>query len=82
MGPRWKHPMRAKIAGPTSSGKTVFIRRFLKTLPEMTDPVPDQVIYCYDEWLPMFQGMKGVEFIEGFPHMEKWQGDRRRFINH
>lgn len=47
----------------------------------MTDPVPDQVIYCYDEWLPMFQGMKDVEFIEGFPHMEKWQGDRRRFIN-
>lgn len=60
------------IAGPTGSGKAVFVRQFLQNLLEM-DLLE---INCYGKWQPMFQEM----IIEGFPDMEKWQGDRRRLV--
>lgn len=73
MDPRRKHTFTA-IAGPTGSGKTVFVCKFVQKLSEMVDPVPDEIIYCYSEWQGRFQEMKGVEFIEGFPDMKKVDG--------
>ena len=31
----------------------------------MIHPPPDRLLYCYGEWQPMFQEMKGVEFVRG-----------------
>lgn len=46
----------------------------------MINPVPDKVIFCYGEWQPKFQEMKGVEFIEGFPDVEKWTDVWKRLV--
>lgn len=80
MDPRWKHPFTALIAGPTGSGKTVFVRKFLTHLPNMVVPTPEEIIWCYGEWQPVYENMKGVHFIEGLPDMDQWRGDRRRLV--
>ena len=80
MDPRWKHPFTALIAGPTGSGKTCFVQKLINHLPEMTDPVPEEVIWCYGEWQTGYQHMRGVRFIEGLPEVEQWQGDKRRLV--
>lgn len=80
MDPRWKHPFTSLIAGPTGSGKSVFVHKFLEYLADMVTPPPEEIIWCYGEWQSMYQDMKGVQFIEGLPDMEQWQGDRRRLV--
>ena len=79
MDPRWKHPFTALIAGPTGSGKTVFVNKLLTHLSDMVDPVPEEIIWCYGEWQPIYETMKGVHFVEGLPDMEQWGvGDKKR----
>jgi GTPase SAR1 family protein len=80
MDTRWKHPFTALIAGPTGCGKTVFVRKFLEHLSEMTEPVPAEVIYCYGEWQQMYESMNGVNFHEGLPDVEEWRPDKRRLV--
>ena len=82
MDPRWKHPFTALIAGPTGSGKTVFVNKMLEYLSEMIDPVPDEIIWCYGEWQPIYETMKGVRFVEGLPDMEQWgiEDKKRRLV--
>jgi hypothetical protein len=80
MDPRWKHPFTALIAGPTGSGKTCFVQRFLEHLSEMMDPVPEEVIWCYGEWQSGYQQLRGVvtTFVEGLPEVGQWQaGDNK-----
>ena len=82
MDPRWKHPFTAVISGPTSCGKSVFVKRFIQHLSEMVVPMPDEVIYCYSEYQPSFDSLKdqGVKFIEGLPDVDEWPVDRKRLI--
>ena len=80
MDPRWKHPFTGLIAGPTGSGKTVFMRRFLENVTEMVVPPPQEIMYCYAEWQPLFESMKGVYFNEGLPDIDQWSGDKRRLV--
>ena len=82
MDPRWKHPFTAVISGPTSCGKSVFVKRFIQHLSEMVTPIPDEVIYCYSEYQPSFDSLKerGVRFIEGLPEVDEWSADRKRLI--
>lgn len=50
---RFKHPFTALVAGPTSSGKTVFVRRLLKNFDQLTNiPVAHKlkVTYCYGQF--------------------------------
>jgi ABC-type glutathione transport system ATPase component len=69
---RWKHPFTAFIVGPTGSGKTVFVHKVLAHLPDMIDPTPEEIIWCYGEWQSMYENMKGVQFSERHPDMEQW----------
>lgn len=48
----FQHPFTAVIAGPTSSGKTVFVRRLLENYKELTtfDCAPLRVLYCYGQF--------------------------------
>lgn len=62
----------ANVTGPTGSGKIVFMKSIFQNLPDMIDPFPDAVIYCYGEWQPMYQEIKRMKFVEGFLYMEKW----------
>ena len=83
MDPRWKHPFTALIAGPTGSGKTVFVNTFLSQVAEMMDPAPEEIFFCYGEWQPIYDTMKAVQFVEGLPDIEKGSmgdGKRRRLV--
>ena len=83
MDPRWKHPFTALIAGPTGSGKTVFVSMFLSHVTELMYPPPQEIIYCYAQWQPLYDTMKDVQFVEGLPDIENGSmgdGKRRRLV--
>lgn len=63
--PTMKHPSTWLIAGPTGSGKTVFIEKVIKF--QLLSPLPRRIVYCYGAFQPLFNRMEGVEFVEGLP---------------
>lgn len=73
MDVRWRLPFTCIVAGPTSCGKTVFVTRFLEHLREMTTPVPEEIIWCYGEWQPVYEQISGnnlglhITWVEGLP---------------
>lgn len=80
MDPRWKHPFTCVIAGPTGSGKTVWVSQFLNHLSEVMTPVPEEVLWFYGEWQSSYQRMKGVKFVEGLPNLDTLNGSQRRLV--
>jgi hypothetical protein len=80
MEPRWKYLFTAPIAGPTFSGKMYFVRKFLQHLPDMVEPVPEEIIWCYGKWQILYQALQGVHFMEGLPDVEQWKGDKKRLV--
>ena len=68
----WKHPFTCLIAGPTGSGKTSFVKRFLANISEMVTPVPDKITWYYDEYQTIYTEMgENVEFVQGIPDIDK-----------
>ena len=66
----WKHPFTSLIAGPTGSGKTMFIKKFVENIREMVTPVPDRIVWCYGEYQTLYAFVNGVEFHECLPKLE------------
>ena len=80
MDPRWKHPFTCVIAGPTGSGKTVWVKKFIQHIQSVMSPTPEEIIWCYGEWQPVYDELSGVvRFIEGLP-TEQEQGHKRRLM--
>ena len=63
-------------AGPTSAGKTVFVQRLLKNLPDMADVNFDRILFYYSEWQESYRvdNIK-IEFREGLPRNEDYSND-------
>ena len=80
MDPRFKHAFTCVIAGPTGCGKTNFVERLLRVLPDMVVPVPDEVLFCYGEWQARYEAMANVTFIKGIPDFDELTPNRRRLI--
>lgn len=72
----WKHPFTAIIAGPTSCGKSHFIKKFLRDIHLMIDEEISEVIYCLPENQPVdsefleYTVHRGIPEIENFKHRE------------
>ena len=49
MDPRWQHPFTCIVAGPTQSGKTEFVKRFIENLKDMVTPLPTRIVWSYGE---------------------------------
>lgn len=71
MSERWRfrHPFTARFVGPTSCGKTTFLRRVLDQ--KLIDPFPTRIIYFHgSKWQTgVFDHLKNehqVTFIQGF----------------
>ena len=68
----WKHPFTCLIAGPTGSGKTTFVKRFIKHIRQMMTPIPDRILWCYGEYQTEYGFIDDkVEFHEGLPNLTK-----------
>lgn len=60
-------PSTIIISGPTSSGKTTFLKKLIKFRNQMFKCKFDRIVYCYGTWQPAFNNMYDVEFISGIP---------------
>ena len=68
MDVRWRHPFTALVCGPTSCGKSYFVRELLRHRSTHIDTKFDEVIWCYGEWQPLYKEVKdelGITFHEG-----------------
>ena len=63
-----------------SEWEDFWVTQFLKHLPDMMNPVHDEVVWCYGEWQPGYDLMKSVTSVEGLPNMEDRRGDKRRLV--
>ena len=76
----WLAPFTCVISGPTGSGKSVFVQRLLKYAKTVISPAPDRILYCYGVYQDMFAKMEGVEFIEGLPSLEEFDGNKHSLV--
>jgi hypothetical protein len=66
----WAHPFPSVISGPTGSGKSVFVRRFVHNIQHMMMPSRDKIWWCYDIYQPLYGTVNGVEFVQGLPDVD------------
>jgi len=78
MDTRWKHPFTSVLSGATGSGKTVFVKNFLKHLDHMCDTVFERIILYYGAWQSGYKELgANIEFREGLPQTCDWSSDPR-----
>ena len=76
---RFKHPFTCMLAGPTSSGKTVLMRRILRNYDKTIHfkeeiPVPLRVMWAYGQWQSIYNQKLDkctVKYIDGLPSEEE-----------
>lgn len=76
---KFKHPFTCMLAGPTSSGKTVLIRRIIKDYDKTfyfkaEIPVPLKVMWAYGQWQSLYNEKLdkcNINYIDGLPSEEE-----------
>lgn len=76
----WQHPFTAIIAGPTSCGKSFFIKRFLNDIESLVDVSISQVIYCLPENQPIDKEFSKHTIHRGIPDVELFNDQTPRLI--
>jgi len=77
---RWKHPFTAIVAGPSGSGKSHFVMKFIASIDEMCDAEFENIFWHYSEWQPGYNNLKNITFKEGIPDMSDFDGSRSNLI--
>lgn len=77
MDPRWVHPWSAIVAGPSSCGKSYFVKNFINYIEDMSDVKFPRIIWYYSESQPLYRSkeLKSVEFQEGLPSCSDFTGE-------
>jgi hypothetical protein len=73
----WVHPFTSVIAGPTCSGKSTFVRRFVHNIKHMMTPKPDRLLWCYGEYQTLYETVDG---IEGLPDLDNLDPREKHLI--
>ena len=76
----WVHPFTSMIAGPTGSGKSMFVRRFVHNIKHMMTPKPDRILWCYGEYQTLYGTVEGIEFQQGLPDLDNLDPREKHFI--
>jgi len=74
------HPFTCIVAGPSGSGKTVFTTKLIENASQMIDPAPEHILWCYGVYQNFFNDLKSVEFHEGLPDLERFDGKQRTLL--
>jgi hypothetical protein len=76
----WVHPFTSVISGPTGSGKSVFVRRFVHNIKHMMTPIPDGILWCYGEYQTLYGTVDGVDFQQGLPDLDNLDSREKHLI--
>ena len=81
MDPHLKHPFTGIVAGPTACGKSTWVKQLITHQKDMIDPAPEQVIWFYGEWQPLYDTLSGsVEFREGLTDLGTLNTKKRTLV--
>jgi hypothetical protein len=62
------HPFTMTIAGPTGSGKTLWVKTLLEN--KQIEPFPVNIIWCYSQWQKAYEDLQknfNIKFYKGLP---------------
>jgi uridine kinase len=76
----WVHRFTSVIAGPTGSGKSMFVRRFVHNIKHMMTPKPDRILWCYGEYQTLYGTVEGIEFQQGLPDLDNLDPREKHLI--
>ena len=74
------HPFTAIVSGPTGCGKTQFTLRLIKHARTMISPPPQRIVWCFGVYQQLFSDVTGVEFHEGIPSLDTFDGQQRTLL--
>jgi Zinc finger, C2H2 type len=75
-----KHPFTMIVAGPSGSGKTRFALKLITYADKVISPVPEKFVWCYGVYQDVFRNYPDVQFIEGLPDLEMFDGHYKTFL--
>lgn len=80
MDTRWQHPFTAIIAGPTSCGKSWFIKNLLRErVSQITKPI-DEIIYCTPAGQAVDPEIPYSSVYEGIPDVQMFADLKPRLV--
>ena len=78
---RLKHPFTMVISGPTSSGKSVFTERLLKSKLQVLDTEFKDILWCYSEWHPQIKELEGIiKYVKGIQGINRENTSKPKLI--
>ena len=77
---RLRHPFTMVIAGPSSAGKSRFCFRLIANAREVINHPPEKIVYCYGVYQDLFDDYPNIQFIEGLPDLEMFDGKCRTLL--
>lgn len=64
-------PFSCLVVGPSGCGKTYFVKNVLEQCETVLDAVPDNIVWIYTSYQPMYQELsrvfKNIKFVKGLP---------------
>ena len=90
---KFKHPFTCMIAGPTQSGKTTILQKFLSECDNgLVEPKPDCIYYCYSRWQKAYDDIRKnrnfsnsghkslIYFQEGLPDIGQFNSFKNNIL--
>nr|CAD2188044.1 unnamed protein product [Meloidogyne enterolobii] len=64
-----KLPFGCIISGPSSTGKSTFVRKLISNSDQLIEPIPKSILYCYGEYNSLVPELQraGVSVYSGVP---------------
>ena len=78
--PNFIHPFTCLVAGPTSSGKSTFVKQLIEEKEDRIHLPPEKVLWCYSQWQPLYNHIHGVEFQQGLPDIDSFNPELRNLV--
>lgn len=68
---RFIFPFSCLVVGPSGCGKTYFVKNVLENCNRVMDVVPDNIVWIYTSFQPMYSELqkvnKKINFVQGLP---------------